>query len=142
MSERISPQPIDPAALLAEVASPGCGGTTLFLGTVRASAEDGDVKGIDYSAYPEMAESEFARLIAEAQGRWPAARIAVQHRTGYIPTGEASIGIAVATPHRAEAYECSRFLIEETKKRVPVWKKEHVGGEQRWVEPKPGAHVA
>lgn len=142
MSQRISPQPIDPAALLAEVASPGCGANTLFLGTVRRSPEDGDVEGIDYSAYPEMAESEFARLIAEARARWPEARIAIQHRIGFIPTGEASIGIAVAAPHRAEAYECSRFLIEETKVRVPVWKKEHLAhGERRWAEPGVDQHV-
>jgi len=133
--------PIGAAALLAEIASPACGATTLFLGTVRRSAEDGDVASIEYSAYSEMAEAEFGRMVAEAVTRWPAARIALRHRMGRILTGEASIGIAVACPHRAEAYDCSRYLIEETKKRAPVWKKEQLGsGPARWVEPK-AAHA-
>jgi len=136
MSRFLTGQPLDGTALLAEVASPGCGGTVLFLGTVRSSPEDGDVEGIDYSAYPEMAESEFDRIVAEALARWPAARIALRHRTGWVPVGEASIAIAVACPHRAEAYDVSRHLIEETKKRVPIWKKEQfASGESRWVEP-------
>lgn len=136
MSARLSDHPLDAAALLAEVASSGFGGTVLFLGTVRHSPEDGDVAGIEYSAYPEMAEREFDRIVAEARERWPTARIALRHRLGYVPAGEASIAIAVASPHRAEAYEVSRYVIEETKKRVPVWKKEQLAsGQSRWVEP-------
>jgi molybdopterin synthase catalytic subunit len=127
--------PIDVAALIAEVSSPGCGAVITFLGTVRSSPEDGDIEGIEYSAYPEMAEKEFAAIAAEAGNRWPEARVAIRHRVGYIPTGEASIGIAVAMPHRAEAYDCSRYVIEETKKRVPIWKKERfASGEAKWVE--------
>jgi molybdopterin synthase catalytic subunit len=132
----LTDQPLDAAALLADIASTGCGASILFLGTVRNAPEDGDIEGIEYSAYPEMAESEFGRIVAEAAQRWPQARVSLRHRTGYIPTGEASIAIAVAAPHRAEAYDCSRYLIEETKKRVPVWKKERLAsGETRWVEP-------
>jgi len=127
-------EPLDVKALLAEVADEGCGGTTVFLGTVRRSREDGDIEGIEYSAYPEMAEKEFEAISAEAAGRWQEARIAIRHRTGYIPTGEASIAIVVAAPHRAQAYECSRYLIEEIKQRVPIWKKERLGtGAARWV---------
>ena len=132
----LTDQPLDATALLAEVASTGCGASILFLGTVRSSPEDGDIDGIEYSAYPEMAEAEFGRIVAEALGRWPQSRVSLRHRTGYIPKGEASIAIAVAAPHRAEAYDCSRYLIEETKKRLPVWKKERLAsGETRWVEP-------
>jgi len=132
----LTSQPIDADALMEVVAADSCGATALFLGTVRRSAEDGDIAGIEYSAYPEMAEAEFARITGEATGRWPEARIAIRHRTGFIPRGEASIVIAVATPHRAEAYECSRFLIDEIKTRVPVWKKERLAdGAARWVEP-------
>lgn len=134
MSSFVSDRPIDPAALMAAVASPGCGATTLFLGTVRSSPEDGDIEGIDYSVYPAMADTEFGAILNEAAGRWPQARVAVLHRVGYIPTGEASIAVAVAAPHRAEAYECSRYVIEETKKRVPIWKKERfASGAARWV---------
>ena len=135
MPRFLSDSPLDAAALIAEVSAPGCGATSVFLGTVRASAEDGAVEGIEYSSYPEMAEAEFGRMVDEAQQRWPQARIALRHRTGWIPLGEASIAVAVATPHRAEACDCSRFLIEETKKRAPIWKKERLsGGKQRWVE--------
>jgi len=141
MTSRLTADPLDANALLAEVASPGCGASCLFLGTVRSGPDDGDIAGIEYSAYPEMAEAEFARIVDEAAGRWPGARIALRHRTGYVATGEPSVAIAVAAPHRAEAYEASRYVIEETKKRVPLWKKEHLAsGETRWVEPAP-AHA-
>ena len=136
MSPWLTDQPLDPAALLADVASAGCGATSLFLGTVRNSPEDGDIEAIEYSAYPEMAEAEFDRIVAEARVRWPLARIGLRHRTGRIATGEASIVIAVASPHRADACDCSRYLIEETKQRVPIWKKERfASGQARWVEP-------
>ena len=136
MSHWLTDHPLDAAALLAEVASSSCGGTSLFLGTVRRSVEDGDIEGIEYSAYPEMAEAEFDRIVAEVASRWPMARVALRHRTGFIPTGEASIAVAVACPHRGEAYEASRYIVEQTKKRVPIWKKErYASGTARWVEP-------
>jgi molybdopterin synthase catalytic subunit len=142
MAHWLTDRPLDAAALLAEVASEGCGGTALFLGTVRRSAEDGDVDGIEYSAYPEMAEAEFDRMVAEARSRWPHAQIALRHRTGFVKTGEASVAIAVACPHRAEAFDACRYLIEETKKRVPVWKKERMGsGSERWVGAAGKAHA-
>jgi molybdopterin synthase catalytic subunit len=128
--------PLDPTALLAEVAGPGRGASLLFLGTVRRGADDGPVEGIEYSAYPEMAEAEFDAIVSEARHRWPDARIALRHRTGWVATGEASVGVAVAAPHRADAYAASRYVIEETKRRVPLWKKERLSsGEGRWVEP-------
>ena len=136
----ITDRPIDAAALLAGVSEAGLGGTVLFLGTVRSSPEDGDVAGIEYSAYMEMVEAEFDRIVAEVRERWPMARVAVRHRAGYVPVGEASIAVAVASPHRAEAYEASRYVVEATKKRVPVWKKERlVTGESRWVRAVPEA---
>jgi molybdopterin synthase catalytic subunit len=136
MARFLTDRPLDPGHLLAEVSSPGCGGTALFLGTVRNSPEEGNVEAIDYSAYDAMAEAEFERVVREAGARWPAARVAVRHRTGRVPAGQASIAIAVACPHRAEAFDACRFIIEETKRRVPIWKKEHLAsGETRWVEP-------
>src|SRR5258708_23350475 len=101
MTSFLTAYPIAPAPLIADVASSGCGAVILFLGTVRSGPEDGDVEGIEYSAYPEMADAEFERIIGEARGRWPDARVALRHRTGYIPLGDASIAIAVAAPHRA-----------------------------------------
>jgi molybdopterin synthase catalytic subunit len=134
----LTDQAIDVGQLLAEVASDGTGCTVVFLGTVRRSDEDGQVESIEYSAYREMADAEFERIVAEALGQWPKARIALRHRLGLVPAGEASLAIAVATPHRADGYAASRFVIEATKQRAPIWKKERLAsGAARWVEGKP-----
>ncbi len=128
---------IDVARLLADVAAEGLGGTVLFLGTVRRSADDGDVEAIEYSAYREMAETECGRIVAEAAAQWPGARLALCHRLGVVPVGEASLAVAAAAPHRADAFAACRFLVEQTKQRAPVWKKERLGsGTSRWVEPR------
>ena len=128
--------PISLDALLAEVSSPACGGTCLFLGTVRDGPDEHGVTAIEYSAYEEMVEAEFGRLQADARDRWPEARITVRHRLGTIPVGEASIAIVAAAPHRAQAFEAGRYVIEEVKRRVPVWKKElRVDGSEIWVDP-------
>src|SRR6267154_3259207 len=122
--------------LIAEVAAPTFGGTCLFLGTVRNGPGEQGVTAIEYSAYEEMVEAEFGRLLTDARARWPDARIAVRHRLGTIPVGEASIAIAAAAPHRAQAFEACRYVIEEVKRRVPVWKKElRVDGSEIWVDP-------
>ena len=128
--------PIPVSDLLAEVAAPQCGGTCLFLGTVRDAPADGGVTGIEYSAYEAMAVAEFDRILAEVRRRWPDARLAVRHRLGLVPTEEASIAIAAAAPHRAEAFEACRYVIEQVKKRLPIWKKElRADGTTLWVDP-------
>lgn len=123
---------LDVRDLLAEVEGPERGGTCVFLGTVR---NDDGVTAIDYSAYEPMASEEIGRILGEARARWSDARVALQHRLGEIPAGEASIAIAAAAPHRDEAFAACRFVIEEVKKRLPVWKKElHTDGSAAWVE--------
>ncbi len=136
MPRYLTDRPLDTAKLLADVSGPGLGGAVLFVGTVRRSADDGEVLGIEYSAYEAMAEAEFDRILEEVRGHWPDARVALRHRLGYVETGEPSVAIAVAAPHRAEAFEASRYIIDETKRRVPVWKKEYLAGGEppRWVE--------
>jgi molybdopterin synthase catalytic subunit len=132
----LTSEPISVSALLAEVAAPQCGGTCLFLGTVRDAPQDGGVTGIEYSAYEAMATKEFDRILGEARKRWPEARLAVRHRLGLVPTEEASIGIAAAAPHRAEAFAACRYVIEEVKQRLPIWKKElRADGTALWVDP-------
>jgi len=129
-------QPISPGVLLADVASPDCGATCLFLGTVRDGPEDGGVTGIEYSAYEAMAEAELDRIIAATRRQWPAVRVALRHRLGLVPTEEASIGIAAAAPHRADAFAACRYVIEEVKQRLPIWKKElRADGSVLWVDP-------
>lgn len=124
---------IEPAALLAAVGQAGLGGAVLFLGTTRRSPEDGPVAGIEYSAYEEMAAAEFDRILEEARSRWPGGRLAACHRLGTVPAGEASIAIAVAMPHRTEAFAACRYVIEEAKRRLPVWKQEILDdGTRRW----------
>lgn len=130
---------LDVGALLSEVTAEGCGATTIFLGTVRRSADDGDVVGIEYSGYNAMAEAELDGVLADARARWPGVRIAMRHRLGYVATGEVSVAIAVAAPHRSAAFDACRFVIDQTKERVPVWKKERLAaGSERWVGPRGG----
>ncbi len=119
--------------LMGTVAGPGRGGTALFVGTVRRGPEDGPVARIEYSAYEEMLEEEFARILCAARERWPGARVAAQHRLGTVPTGEASIAVVAAAAHRAAAFEVCRHVVEAAKDQLPVWKREVLeDGEARW----------
>ena len=128
--------PLTVEPLLAEVTAPHCGGTCVFLGTVRDGPEDGGVTAIEYSAYEAMAEAELDRIVAETRRRWAEARIAVRHRLGLVAAEEASLAIVVATPHRADAFAACRYVIEEVKQRLPIWKKElRADGSAVWVDP-------
>ncbi len=132
--------PLDPAALLAEVEDQGSGASTLFVGTVRRTNQGREVTGIDYSAYAPMAERELATIVAEAAARFGTTHIVVEHRLGTLALGEASIVIAVSHARRAPAMDAQRFLIEEIKQRVPIWKREHyVDGERAWTDNAGGA---
>lgn len=123
---------LDLRDLLAQVQSPERGGTCVFLGTVRT---DDNVTAIEYSAYEAMADEELGRMLRDAQDRWPEARVMLQHRLGVIPAGEASITIAAAAPHRDDAFSACRFVIEEVKKRAPIWKKEmRADGTATWTD--------
>jgi molybdopterin synthase catalytic subunit len=125
---------IDVSALLAEVADTANGATVLFLGRVREVNDGRAVTGIEYSAYAEMAERELAAIASECAAQFGIAHLAAEHRLGELALGDASIAIAVAHPHRAAAYEASRFVIEQVKRRLPVWKREgYVDGTSEWV---------
>jgi len=126
--------PIDPARLLGDCLSPDDGAALLFWGVVRNQNEGRPVSHLEYSAYAEMAERMMRRIGEEAIARFGVGEVRVAHRVGTLAIGEASVAIAVASPHRAEAYEASRYVIEELKRRVPVWKREgYVDGESEWV---------
>jgi len=129
-------RPIDPGALFTEVSSIGCGAVSLFFGTVRDTSDGQGVTGIDYTAYAAMAEAELGRIVAEAVQRFTGLSVVVEHRVGMLGLGEISVGIAAAHQHRAPALDAVRYVIEEVKKRVPVWKLEHyTGGTRSWVDP-------
>ena len=132
----LTPDPLSLDPLFAAVAGPTRGGTCVFLGTVRDGPDDAGVIAIEYSAYDAMAETELARIVEEAETRWPDARVAVRHRMGRVPLGEASVAIVAAAPHRAEAFAACRYAIEQIKVRLPVWKKEQRSdGTATWVDP-------
>lgn len=136
MRTEIHERPIDLAALLAEVASPANGAAVLFVGTVRDVNDGRAVTGIDYSAYLAMARRELAAITAETAARFETSHVVVEHRLGHLGLGDASVAVAVAHPRRAPAYEASRQIIEELKRRVPIWKREHyVDGTREWVDP-------
>ena len=131
----IGPDVIDPAEVLARVGSDEDGAAILFLGIVRNHADGRPVTGMRYDAYVAMAESVLAEIAAEAAGRLGVDRVAVVHRVGDLAIGDVSVAIAVSSPHRGESFAASRYVIEEIKKRLPVWKKEcYANGEDAWVE--------
>ena len=128
--------PIDPAAVLAAVASNEAGAVVLFLGTTREFTQGRRTASLDYECYPEMAEKKLAELEAEARRRWPLVGCEIVHRLGHLELGEASIAIAVSSPHRADAFAAGQWLIDTIKQVVPIWKQENwADGTKGWVHP-------
>ncbi len=135
MSSYITQTAIDLAHLLDRVQSPEYGGIASFLGAVRNHQDGREVLRLEYSAYEPMAEAEAARIVTEAEARWPA-RIALVHRLGALAIGDLAVAVVAASGHRAAAFEACRYVIEEVKRRVPVWKKEfYADGSVQWVDP-------
>ena len=132
---RVTAEPLDVARLISEVSAPTCGGIASFVGVVRAVDEGRPVVALTYEAYDRVAQEQIGAVAREAARRWPTARIALEHRTGRLVVGEASVAIAVACPHRAEAFACCRHLIDRVKEAVPVWKREEgqAPGDTRWL---------
>jgi molybdopterin synthase catalytic subunit len=131
---RITEEPLDPAEALAFCGATEAGGTVLFSGTVRDHSDAGEVSGLDYEAWGEMAESKMTAIGREILDRWPVARVALLHRTGHLDVGEVSVLVCCSAPHRAEAFDAARHGIERIKQDVPIWKKERLTtGEAQWV---------
>jgi molybdopterin synthase catalytic subunit len=131
----LTDQPIDLAPLLAAVGAPDRGGVATFLGVVRNHHGGRAVLRLDYSAYGAMAEAECGRIVAEAQARWRVA-VALRHRIGSLAIGDTAVAVVAASAHRDEAFTACRYLIEEVKRRVPVWKREfYADGTVAWVDP-------
>jgi molybdopterin synthase catalytic subunit len=134
--QRLTVKPIDFAALTEAVRSSQSGALVLFLGTVREMTDGRRTTALDYEAFGPMAESKLAEIEAEARGRWPLDRVAIVHRVGRLELGEVSVAVAVSAPHRAEAFEAARYLIDTLKTTVPIWKKENWhDGTSEWVHP-------
>jgi MoaE-MoaD fusion protein len=125
----ITEEPLDVEAARLLVGDPRCGATVVFTGTTR------EVPSLEYEAYEEMALQTMARLADEAVRRHGLVAVAVEHRTGSVALGEPSIVVAASAPHRQEAFEGARFLLDQVKANAPIWKREHPeDGPPRWVE--------
>ncbi len=130
---RVTDKAINLQELLDFVSDPEAGAVVTFIGTTRNNNEGRKVIALDYEAYPEMAEKELARIGSQARAQWPLGRMAIVHRLGPVQITEASVVIAVSSPHRDAAFAACRFAIEEIKKTVPIWKKEVYEGGEVWI---------
>ena len=134
----VAEAPIDLNRVYNSVLRDDCGAVTIFAGTVRnyvgSDPAGSRVDSIDYSVYQSMAEKSMAELASQVREKLPVARTCLWHRTGVVPAGEASVAIAVSTPHRAESFEACRWLIDELKRQVPIWKKEIGPDGSVWIE--------
>ena len=128
-------RPLDLAALVESITAPDRGAVVTFVGVVRDHHDGRRVTGLSYSSYEPMADSECEAIRAEAERRWPV-RVAVVHRLGDLEIGDAAVAIVAASAHRDEAFAACRHVIEEVKRRVPIWKRERFAdGTEEWVDP-------
>lgn len=132
-SFRVTDEEIRLQELIDEVTSEEAGAIVTFLGTVRGHSRGRKVQHLEYEAYPEMAEKKLGEIGQEMQERW-GVRVAIVQRVGHLEVGEASVAIAVAAPHRREAFEAARYAIDRLKEIVPIWKKEVWEGGEEWIE--------
>lgn len=138
VTARISSEPLDVAALLAEASSPDCGAIASFVGTVRRSASvddnaDKPVTRLDYEAHPTLAATKLAEIAAAAAEKWHLERIVAVHRAGTCELGEPTVVIACGSAHRGDALEACHSVIDEVKASVPIWKKEIYSDGSSWV---------
>jgi molybdopterin synthase catalytic subunit len=127
---------IDHASLIERVRCPSCGGVVTFLGTVRDFTDGRETHSLDYEAYSAMAEKKMAEIEQDARQRWPIGNLILVHRLGHMEIGDVSVAVAVSCPHRAQAFEACRFVIDRLKDLVPIWKKENwADGTCEWIHP-------
>jgi molybdopterin synthase catalytic subunit len=132
----LTAEPIDVAALVARAQQPAAGAVVLFLGITREFTAGRQTVELSYEAYEAMAAKQLAALETEARRRWPLVGCAIVHRLGLVPLAEASVAVAASSPHRDAAFEAARWLIDELKASVPIWKQERwADGTREWVHP-------
>ena len=132
---RVGPEPLDAAAVAGRLSDSSHGAQVLFVGVVRDENRGRKVRSVSYDAFEPLAEKTLRDICLEAGAKWGAGlRFVAVHRTGRLTLGEASVIVGVGSPHRVEAYEASRYVIEKLKLRVPIWKmEEYVDGETEWL---------
>ncbi|MGH1363659.1 MAG: molybdenum cofactor biosynthesis protein MoaE [Calditrichia bacterium] len=129
----ITAEPIDVNKIIAAASRDDCGGLSVFLGTVRNHSYGKEVQRLEYEAYPAMAGKMIQRIIDEITERWDVRAAAVSHRTGILDIGDVAVVIAVASPHRADAFEACQYTIDRLKQIVPIWKKEVAVDGETWL---------
>lgn len=134
----ITAQPLDVARAISQVADPECGGIGVFIGTVRATAaipanQEKAVTGLEYEAHPTLAPSRLHSILEEAAGKWDLRHVLAEHRTGACELGEPTVVVACSAPHRGDALEACRWIIDEIKTTVPIWKREMYADGSDWV---------
>lgn len=130
----VTDQPLDAIDIMAFVADDSSGSTVLFSGTVRDHSPGRQgVTRLEYEAYEGVVTTKIREVVDEALGQWPIVKVAAVHRTGVLGLGESAVIVAVSTAHRADGFPACRYIIDELKHRVPIWKKEHWEGGSEWV---------
>ena len=130
----ITTAPLDHDGLVKSLDATGIGAVSLFLGLVRDNNKGRRVLYLDYEAYEPLALRGLDLIVTESAEKWPDVRLAIHHRIGKMEIGEASVAIAAASPHRANAFAASRYAIERIKQIVPIWKHEYFEGGDVWIE--------
>ena len=130
----ITTAPLDTEALVCALDTTGIGAVTTFIGLVRDHNLGRRVLHLEYEAYEALAVKGLDRIVSESLEQWPSVRVAIHHRIGRMEIGEASVAIAAASPHRADAFAASRYAIERIKQIVPIWKHEYFEGGDVWIE--------
>jgi molybdopterin synthase catalytic subunit len=134
MEFRMTDRAIDPAVLLAGLGDTRAGACATFEGRVRSTNDGRKVGSLDYEAYGPLAEKEGARIVGEAGKKFRIIGALCVHRTGSLALGDIAVWVAVTAEHRGEAFDACRYIIDEVKARLPIWKKEHYSdGESEWL---------
>ena len=141
MNHVIVDTPIDEREVVQQAASPGAGAISTFHGVVRDNSLGRKVLYLEYEAYPPMAIREMEKIESEVRERWKIEKMAIYHRIGRCEIGEASVIIAVSSPHRREAIEACHYAIDRLKQTVPIWKKEFWEGGEVWIENAEGSRI-
>ena len=138
LSAGVTGEPLDLSALVAAASAPECGGIGVFVGTVRSSAAapehaDSPVVRLEYDAHPVLAPERMRAVAEEAATKWPLERVSAWHRTGPCDLGEPTVVVACGSAHRADALEACRWMIDEIKTTVPIWKREVYADGSSWI---------
>ncbi len=130
----LSSEPIDVATCKAHLAEARAGACVTFEGWVRDHNDGQPVASLEYEAYAPLAENEGARILAEAAEKFPLVAVFATHRVGHLRIGDIAVWVGVAAEHRGAAFDACRYIIDETKQRLPIWKKEHyTSGTSEWI---------